>query len=175
MKSQLVERVFTFLIITLALTAVVLGYAIYKKRLAPSPESSPAQANLPVEKRDLAETSLEEQERLVLNPPAQDAPREEKERHFKIAQNIAQVAPYLDITECETPKPLVFKVKYGEKFTVKNNDSGERTITIGAGQTFSIPPDGTKDILPVFDKGPGVYGYGCDYSAREVGLILVVQ
>ena len=170
------SKILTILIVVLALAAVGLGYAIVKQQRGDK-------SNFLFERRfsqdrsveSSLDMSVEEREKLVLEAPGQDASQEEKERHFQIAQSIAEVAQYLDITNCKKGNPVVFQVKEGQEFTVKNDDSVSHTVSLGEKQNFPVPEKSTKTILPEFDKGPGVYGYGCDGSAKEVGMILVVQ
>jgi len=185
------NKLLIILIVTFILIAVILSFAIYKQRsyetddilfqrrflsdTSPdsiadnSPKPTPTQSG-----DNLDELSIEELESLVLDPPEKYASNEEKERHFSIVQRIAKSAEYLDITKCNVASPVVFKVKDGEAFIVKNDSSVEHTISIHDNQIFSIAAHSTKSIQPDFKIGAGVYGYGCDSSPREVGMLLVI-
>jgi len=163
-----------FVFVLLGIAAVVIIANTLSKQRTPSPGTSSESAQTPsASPPEAASLSLEERERIALSPLAQDASIEEKERHFAIAQSIAQVAPYLDITECETPNPLVLKVKSGEALLVINEGSVAHTISIGGEQVFSIVANSRKSIQPNFREGPWLYGYGCDNSSYEVGLFFV--
>jgi len=172
------NKVLIPVILILLAAAIVLGwYTIGKQqqRTGIQAESSQAQGGAIGDEFSM---SLEEKEQFVLNPPSrEDASTVERDFHLRIAQSIAQAAPYLNITNCSAGRPVVFQVQEGKEFTVKNDDSVDHNISLGGpsdSQIFLIPASSATTILPEFDKGPGVYGYGCDGSAKEVGLILVV-
>ena len=152
------------------LVVAIFGYTFLKQQEGATSDTVSNRIFSSLDKLDI---SFEERERLVLNPPKDDASAEEKKNHFLIAQSIAKEAPYLNITTCKRGNPLVFKIKDGEEFVVKNEDSIEHTISMGANQNFRIAAHSTIAILPEFKIGPGIYGYGCDASENEVGMILV--
>jgi len=159
----------------LAIAALVIIVNALPKQRTLQPGASPESAQTKAQATPRLEASalpVEEREYLALNSPGQDASIEEKDYHFKIAQSIAEEAPYLNITNCQAPEPLVLNVKFGEALLVKNGDSVDHTISTDGDQAFLIAANSSKSIQPNFGKGPGVYGYGCDGSLKEVGLFL---
>ena len=118
---------------------------------------------------------LTAEEAEVLQRSGQDTSSEEKRLYFELVQSIAQSAPYLDVSKCVIVQPVVFRVRQGESFSVRNDDTIEHTISLLAGEQFTVPAEGTIDVSPDFQEGPGVYGYRCDTVSSDVGLFLVSE
>lgn len=174
----MINKILIIFIVTFVIAIGILGYTLFNQRADTTNDTllnNRFSSDNALNESDISGVSFEERERLVLNPPKDDASAKEQARHFLIAQSIAKEAPYLDITNCKKGEPVVFKAKEGEKFAVKNEDSVEHTISMGENQIFSIAAHSTKTILPEFKIGPGVYGYGCDASEKEVGMIFVTS
>ncbi|MCP6719983.1 MAG: hypothetical protein KJI72_01475 [Patescibacteria group bacterium] len=160
---QLKTKYLNGLLIFLIVVAVVLGYAIYSQ--------SPEKPELKAEISSLTPTPDESE---VLNVPDLNASTEEKQRHFELVVQVAKTAEFLDISDCN-PSPVVMKIKKGETIAVRNNDSADHSIVFNLESIHPIPAGSTKNITNVFDKGPGVYGYGCDASTGAVGMFLVTE
>ena len=65
------------------------------------------------------------------------------------------------------------EIKSGETLIVKNNDLVDRSVVFNADKTYPVPAESTKNFTDVFDRGLGIYGYGCDISTGAVGLFFV--
>ena len=165
------ETFFYLAIVLLALLAIVLGYLIYQQQFSEESISQEPPARSGIEQTPQEKSTDEIPE--VLNIPPPDASQEEKQKHFEIALQEAKEASYLDITQCTLAVPVVFRVREGESFEVRNNDTKPHTIIINPENTFTIPAKESRDIAPDFVQGPGLYGYGCDLTAHSVGLFLV--
>lgn len=166
-------------IVLLVVIAAGLGYFIYKKSLT-EPASvevgeDQVTASRPPQSLQDLEGVASEEEVAVLNAPGPDATEEERRSHFLLVQKAAKASPYLDITKCSIAQPVVFEVKDGATFTVKNEDTIEHGIVIDAEHTYRIPAGETKDIVADFGKGPGVYGFGCDSVPHAVGFFLISE
>lgn len=156
------ERVYPTLIIVLAGTAIILGYSIYGELF---------KQKVAVQKSEKQSIVISE-EREVLKFPSQDAPAEEKQRHYELVVKLAKEADFLDISKC-IASPLVFKTKNGKNFLVKNNDFSDHEIQINEEHRYTISANSSRTILADFGYGQGLYGYGCDNSGAPVGLFLV--
>lgn len=167
------NKIIIVLIVILVLISIALSYAIYDRNL--NEEDVLLNNSEQKQSINIEDQSLEEKENFVLNPPGKDEPIERKELHFKISESIAKEAPYLTIDTCTSIIPVVFKVVDEEIFFVKNNDSVEHTISLGNAQSFSVEANSTEEISLKFSSGTGVYGYGCDDSLREVGMLFVTE
>lgn len=169
------NRYAIYLIIILAVIAVILAIAIFReaipKRARPTRQEPPTQQISPAPSSAPNASSPEEKQQLL--GIRQDSSEEEKKRHADLVQRLARDAAYLDITDCD-PQPIVMRLKDGGEFTVKNSDAGEREIGIDPQHIYTIPGRGERKIKVDFGHGPGVYGYGCNKSSGAVGMFLVV-
>ena len=149
----------------LVVAAIVLGYILIKgsggKEKTPESETTAPAASL-----------LEEEQKVLATPPP-DASNEEKDRHFQLALKLATEAEALDVTGCQS-KPVVMKTTQ-KGVRVKNNDAVDHEIVFDAEKRFKIPAEGSVNLTGLFDKGPGLYGYGCDSSPTATGLFFVTE
>ena len=170
-KTTKRETFFYLAIVLLALVAIVLGYLIYQQQFSEESTSQESLTRSGIEQTPQKKSTDEIVE--VLNIPPPDASQEEKQKHFELALREAKEASYLDITQCTLAAPVVFKVREGESFEVRNNDTEPHTIIINPENTFTIPAKESRDIAPDFVQGPGLYGYACDNVPRAVGMLFV--
>ncbi|MBI3420897.1 MAG: hypothetical protein HY006_02435 [Candidatus Sungbacteria bacterium] len=165
-------------LIVLALIAIVLTYLIYRQ-LRPasslrsdSPqrqsEGSAPKPNVNPPQKLIAD------EQAALNPPLNGSTPEASKRHAELVQRLAKDTAQLDITGC-TAKPVVSRVRYKTKISVKNNDAVKHLIVFDPAHTFEIPPRAIHELPIDFQSGPGIYGYGCDNIPQAVGMFLVTN
>lgn len=174
-----------FLTALLIIIALILGYAIFKQSndkqatLIPSPssylaaKSNPSSASSSAKQRRELPANLSDDEKALLNPPAPDAPKEEKDKHFALVVKLAQEAPALELNQCSKPQPIDLKLKQNQPFQVNNSDTADHTIVIDQNHHYLIPAKGSIKITPDFGHGLGAYGYLCDDLAGVVGFFLV--
>lgn len=190
------NKTLTIAIGILILTAMGLGYAIYKQKSGSSSDVLSENRFDNLKQGEIQATSknqrdegngsttvnllpsaeelgISEDERAVLDHPVKDASEVDKQRHLDLVQKLAKEAPILDITTCSVSSPVVFKAKYGEEISVKNDDDSAHTILFDAENTVYIPANSTMNVTPNFQHGPGTYGYGCDQTPHAVGFFLV--
>jgi len=174
--------------VILIIASVVLGYGIYKQRserpgggngqLVLVQSVTPDRTEPRVEQSSfinpsLDELDLSEEEKKALSFPNMDASDQEKQSHSELVKSIATSSPYLDISGCVVAEPIVFKIKQGETFTVRNGDDVAHAMVFDKEHRFDVAPRNTKNIVADFGHGPGIYGYACDLIPRIMGLILV--
>jgi hypothetical protein len=114
----------------------------------------------------------------MLKPPSASASAEEKKIFSALVNKSAVAASDLNLSGCKSD-PLVFKTSIKNNIKVRNNDSTEHMLTFSEKpiQQYKITAKSTVTLSSaalssVFDKGPGIYGYGCDMSPSG-GLFLV--
>lgn len=182
-----------FLIIILGLVAVVLGifvgrdyssdvktffekFAPQKQTLTQSDTSSQAQepkeATSSVQRRPLP-PDLTDEEKALLNPPAPNAPKEEKDQHYELLFKLAKESEVLDLKGCIKPDPLALKLKEGSEFKAKSSDGLEHTIVINQDYKFEVEAGQTATFKANFPFGQGAYGYLCDSQPGVVGFFFV--
>ena len=77
------------------------------------------------------------------------------------------------ISSC-VPNPTVVKIRFGEKFTVKNIDNQPHVLKSGNNTILEIAADSEKVTEPNFSRGAGIYGYACD-NKPSAGIFEVIQ
>ena len=110
----------------------------------------------------------------ILAWPAEDAPEEEKRRHWDLVVAAAVNVNILDITDC-TPNPLVIEVGHGESIEVRNGDTTDHTLHRGEA-SITIPVGGSRGmVVSEFARvAEGVFGianYACDNASVGVFYI----
>lgn len=143
--------------IVLILVALILGYFIYQQR------STSESIRVP---------DNSDKKNVLLWPP-QNASVEEKQRHDDLVRSLAADAEFLDILSDCTAQPVVLRVRFGETFTIRNQDIVDHVITVNEDNIFSIPVGGTKDVKADFGKGRGNYGFVCDSRTGVSGILHV--
>ena len=149
------------LLIILVFIALVLGYTIYRELQLESEIEKPSRI-----------LSLDELN--VLNTPGVGASEEERNQHFDLVVRLATTTGELNISGC-TPTPVVLAIKRGEELVVRNDDSADRSIVFNEESIYSIPARSTQTITGFFERGPGIYGYGCDALPNAVGMFFVTE
>ncbi len=170
-----------FGVIGLVVVAVILGYNIYQQSQVTTSVKTPAgqqsqsavtkQSSAPAQKRQLTA-----EEKQVLIFPRPNATQSELKAHSDLVNKLGNQSgvPQLDITDCQ-PTPIVYRVKLGGSFKVKNSDNKEHVFytqpnlktTIGANSEKSVPSSSIGAAL-------GDFGYNCDNSTSVVGIIQIV-
>jgi hypothetical protein len=173
-------------IIVLLIIAIVLGYQIYQQQtgydtssqnqsinnqefVTPQAITPNSTATAPLTNQPSAE------EIAVLNFPGPNATDAEKKAHSNLVNEVGnKVAgtPFLDISGCK-PNPIVYRVKRGATFNIKNSDAIDHTINterkaiIKSNSEQTLASKGIGDDL-------GNYAYSCDDSAGPVGVIQII-
>lgn len=156
------------LTIILIIVALVLGYLIYLQRFPNHPSApKPTLTSLP----KLLPSDLTEEERILLIPPATDAPRFEKDKHDALAEKLSKESDTLDITNCRS-NPLVLRARINQNLTVKNEENLDRKLIFDDDHQYPIPKNSTTTLKVDFGKGVGLYGYVCE-GVGLTGFILV--
>lgn len=164
---KLKTKYLNVLLIILAFIALILGYTIIYREGGPRPGQE-------VKKYAPTSSELRSDEFAVLNTPGPDASEEERNRHFDIVVRLATAAEELNISEC-TPTPVVMTIKEGETLIVRNDDSVDRSIVFDQENIYPIPARSTQKIAGLFERGLGIYGYGCDSLPTAVGMFFVTE
>ncbi len=160
-----------FKIYVLLGAVIAIAVAIYSQqsmRITTSPIITQSPPQLKALSKDLTY-----EERFILHPPQVEASATAKQKHAKMVAKLASASASLEITNCE-PKPVVLKVKKGNKFTVKNNDKHPHKIMLDEKTSFEIPANGSLIVTADFNYGTGDYGYVCE-GAGLVGFIHVTK
>ncbi|MBI5134422.1 MAG: hypothetical protein HZA81_03515 [Candidatus Taylorbacteria bacterium] len=152
----------------LVLAALVLGYLIYVEK---NPGSSLGRSSSPsADKGQTVGTDVE----AILNTPAVDDLEERKRQHAERVLEAAVKTDTINISTC-VANPTVAMVAFGQKITFVNDDSVEHMIGFNIEDRYSVPAKSKKEIVADFEKGKGIYGYGCDASQRAIGMIVVTE
>lgn len=155
----------------LCLTAIILGFAIYKKMKSSS--QMPLAQTFPSVTFSPSPT-LPADETAVLHTPSPNATEAERKQFFNIVAHFAKEADVLDITGCKAV-PIDLKVKLGNPISVKNSDAIDHKIVLNPTTTYTISANSTQDITIPFEKGPGIYGFGCDTLPTAIGMFFVTN
>ena len=159
-------------IAVLAVIAIVLGYQIYQQQRLTAPSSS---TPLPVTTQDQQPDFNRQSYPLIGNFPGNNTSDEERKKFSDAVRAQAKESDMLDITGCKA-NPLVYKIKLGSDFKIKNSDTVEHKLYIGGAEKYKIPANTTITVKANFEPGPGTYGYSCDETNKnEVGLFLITE
>ncbi len=107
--------------------------------------------------------------------PAQGAPKEEFDAFNKKVYDTSVATNKIEVTNC-TATPLVVRVKAGEQFSIRNNDSVERKVSNLGSKTPTVIAPQTE--IKISLKDAGVYGFGCEISAgkfSQAGIVAVMN
>lgn len=178
-------------VVVLAVIAVVLGYKIYQQQLAYkqtapknqsttgqqsgvkttpklSPKPSPLSQSQQTSAAELAE---------VLQFPGPNATEAERKEQSDLVNKLGNQfggATFLDISGCN-PNPVVYRVKQGGSFKVKNSDQTEHTFYTDPGRKTKIPANLEQTLTSkAIGDNYGDYSYNCDSSTNPVGIIQIV-
>lgn len=161
MKIPHNSKLLVYAIIGLAILAIILGGFILKNKIGTTNGET--------------EFAVETTPPELLNPPPQNAPETEKQRHYALAVNSARDTKELIIENC-FGNPAVARIKMGESLALVNKDETDHVLVLDSEHVF--PASAKKiDKIEINEKnfrfGPGLYGYGCDQNQGTRGFILV--
>lgn len=173
-------------IIALAVIALVLGYKIYQQQIGKGEQSiTPNQqvnnattpnseVNQATPDASLSRTPSAAEISAVLNFPGPNATAEERKKHSDLVNKLGDEAgfSFLNISGCK-PVPVVYRVKLGSTFKVKNTDSVDHTIYTAKKVTIKANSEQTLNSKEIGDN-LGDYGYGCDNSSGAAGIIQII-
>lgn len=131
------------ILILLVILLVILGIGIYYQQNAP------------------VENNMEINEPFVLpTAPGPDASPEDTEVFVEAIRKHAVSANIVEVKESCALSPAIIRIKEGDGLTFKNLDALQHTIVII--EQYTIPAGGAHALSATFEKGPGIYGIGCD-------------
>lgn len=175
-------------IAVLAAIAVILGYKIYQQQRAyqqvgltnqssqPTKQPSGVRASPKASPSPQAQQPSAAEVAKVLKFPGANATEAERKNHSDLVNKLGNQfggAAFLDISGCN-PNPVVYRVKQGGTFKVKNSDQTDHTIYTSIRNTIPANSEKTLESKTIGDN-MGAYGYGCDGSSGTVGIIQIVQ
>lgn len=165
----------------LVVLAIVLGGAIYQQQTGSKSQTGIPQDRSvpqPVANQNTQQAStpreLTAEEKQALNFPGPNATEAEKKAHADLVNKLGNQSgvPFLDISGCR-PTPVVYRVKLGGTFKVKNSDSKDHTIYTDRDTVIKANSEQTLTSKDIGDN-LGQYAYGCDGSAGSgVGIIQI--
>lgn len=150
-----------FLIFGLIFTIIVIlaGYIIIQELRTQF--ISPIQ-NLPAQTVIPTRTQVE---REILQDPS----KVNVEKLLSLAENTS----ILHILDC-TPSPFVMRMKQGKKYVIRNNSLIDHTLSFNGEKTVTVKALSDKTMKADFGE-TGVFGYGCDTSAKAVGFVVISE
>lgn len=152
--------------------AFILGYAIYNQLQGKAPQQTQEEKQEETSTTPSVSRSPEETE--LLQVPGENATDEERQQHLEGVLEVARSSDTLNVSSCN-PDIFALRVKQGETFTIKNDDTQEHTVVLNEDHIYKIPSQGSTEVEVDFGRGPGIYGYGCDTSGRAVGFLVVSE
>lgn len=174
-------------VIVLAVIAVFLGYKIYQqqtltnktsvtnqqpqKRSTPKPrvnQTTPEATQPQTQQPSASEISA------VLNLPGPNATEAERKKRQDLINKLGSSSDItsLDIAGC-IPNPVVYSVRKGTNFKVKNPDQIDHTIYTTIRTTIKANSEQTLTSKDIGDNF-GDYAYGCNGEPNSVGIIRIV-
>lgn len=184
----------------LVVVAAVLGFQAYKAKtvaVVPVTQDEPGEQSEPVETTDqpVATTTVSVSEAatttgvtrvtdagsgkvvdvaMVLATPGPNSTDSQRRSHADLVIASAVDTNTIVINACK-PQPTVSRVRLGSKVYLVNDDAVERVLSFGEKLVFVVPAGGTVLADMDFERGPGVYGFGCDGSNGSVGMAVVTE
>lgn len=183
-RNSVFNKVSNDILVILLVTALVLGYLLYQK-VHTKPQmflqdqeiengtSEPVVQYIPVDPSGLP--PLSEDEQAVLNPPSTGATEEEFRAHALRVEKMGMASGELGIGAGCRISPIVLKTQLGKEMTFKNYDTVPHTIFFNERLSFAVPANASITVPVGFEKGAGIYGYGCDQNPRAAGMMLVAE
>lgn len=168
-------------ILFLSIVAIGLLYFIYQK-YSPSETQAlnqettvPAKAPSGVNRNPVTETSRQsyltpEEKEAMKTPKPDDTDEVKMAFHGKVVK-AAKKTNVIEISNCQ-PKPPVANIPYGSTFTFKNSGNTDHIVGFNKEKSYTVKKNSSVSVTAEFSIGPGIFGYGCDNSPKEVGLIL---
>lgn len=169
-------------IFALSVAAIVLLYFIYQK-FAPTFNTSTQQEQTTLkpatQRPTTVDASFESDRPDYLTPEekeAMDTPNQGDSEEIKRAfqgkvEKAAKDADTIDIANCQ-PRPPIAKMKQNATFTFKNSDTTDHIVAFSQEKSYTVKKNSSVTVTADFLQGPGIFGFGCDQSPTEVGLIL---
>jgi hypothetical protein len=114
----------------------------------------------------------EKEIKAVRTYPPEEATEKERAAYDKLVNRVAEENIPLSIGPNCAITPLALRVKEGDAFFIKNNDTVFHSITL-VGQMLPVAPGETREVIADFPNGPTKYGYGCDGTPDMGGVITV--
>lgn len=169
-------------VVVLALIAVILGYKIYQQTIssqsAPKPKPSAEFQDVTIPKpgvNNSQQTDTSSQsidlDSIFKRFPGPNATAEEIQSFHDYLYTISRETGLITLKDCKAD-PQVLRVKKGQEFKIKNEDSVDHKLTM-PGKQVSVKAAGEITLTA---SEIGEYGYGCDTAPNKsnVGIIQTV-
>jgi plastocyanin len=108
----------------------------------------------------------------LLTPPGEGATDADLRAWGELVSQTALPGTTIEIAGC-VAVPEALAIDAGNDFTVTNAGKVPHTLVLNPTTTFLIPANSSKTIKANFEKGPGIYAFGCDNKQGAVGVFLV--
>ena len=163
-------KILTYIgIAVLVVIAIVLGYIIIKQQsITPQVSTDNSTATAPTTNQ----LSAAEEIAAVLNFPGPNATDAEIKKHLDLVDKLGNESTILDISGCK-PNPVVFRIRLGANFKVKNSDQIAHVIYTYKELTINANSEQSLDSASV-SSGLGNRGYSCDNGKTTVGVIQII-
>ena len=118
--------------------------------------------------------SIEAQEYEVLSAIRAVSTGEEIAQLWEALRAVAKENQTLEFVGC-VGNPIVLSMPNDSKFTVKNSGTEAITLLV-ASREYTISAGSEQELIAGFERGGGLYGYGCrSASATFGGMIIVTE
>jgi len=171
------------LVIVLVVVALLLGFLVLNKDKSNSPSVAVNQTGqnaggeAPLGSGEVGErtypASFGDDEKSVVNVPF-NGTTEEQQAHFDLASRMAVAGDEVAVSNCYGD-PLVLRFSLKDKLKISNPDSVDHKIIFDAETSVVVKAGETKTVDGAFEKGAGLYGFGCDSLPGTAGLFLVTE
>ena len=113
----------------------------------------------------------EVQQEILLDAKPHDTV-EDRLRYSRLLDSHAKTSQLIDISTC-VAVPLVSRVDYNKEVIFQNNHTEERVIKFGNRMAIAIPPQTAAVVEDLYDRGQGLYSFGCDTIDHSIGVLIV--
>lgn len=171
-------KVFKIFLALLALSALILAYLLYTRDNS-SLFREKSTENASISEKGAGATpaiyGAGEGEKTILRSPPSGASAEEQQDFAELLKSSAEQASYLELGASCAAKPLVFSLREGTPFRVKNSTGAAQELIFNDTAKFKISAGETKDLALSFARAGGIYAYGCSAFGGVAGRIFVTK
>ena len=156
------------IVVVLGGVAALLAYVMLQPDSASQPESikipKSTTSSTPMAVKNTASSAPAQTNPVVITEdgqkivwPADNAPQTEKNAFFALVKKSAKKGNVITVAGCQ-PSPAILEVKKGQDIEVKNTDTADYSIILGA--RYALPGQKTITIKGILNAG--VHGYHCE-------------
>lgn len=157
------------ILVVLVVTAIFLGFVIYKKNhVSPPAPTIDQEQTVNMPPRLNSEAFSVDEQRLLM-PPAPGASQTEIDVHSQLAAKLAVIGSKVEVKDCKAD-PLVLQTKFGSKVTFKNTGDYNISISFDKDNIIDVGVGKSVSTNKAFVHGEGLYGYLCQAN-NFTGLI----